>query len=66
MESKVWTGREMVKMLGEEPAHITSFALILYQVCFVFVISGWIAFVLSQKLDIFDFSNNYNTVYRLL
>ena len=32
MESKVWTGKEMVTMLGEEPAQITSFALKLYQV----------------------------------
>ena len=31
-EAKVWTGKDMVKMLAEEPSRITSSTLALYKV----------------------------------
>ena len=34
-EAKVWTGSEMVQMLGEEPLFITATTLSLYKVCYL-------------------------------
>ena len=31
-EAKVWSGKEMVKMLGEEPSRISTSTVALYQV----------------------------------
>ena len=36
MESKVWSGKEMVKMLAEEPSRISASTVALYQVWLIF------------------------------